>query len=157
MVSIVSPFICHEMMRPDAMILVFEYWVLNLIFQSPLSASSRGSLVSSHFLLLEWFHLHIWSSWYFSWQYDSGLWFIQPYIWHDVFCINREGNGTPLQYSCLENPMDKGAWWAAVHGVAKSRTQQSDWTNLSRVHHAKYWAGWIRSWNQDWKNIKNLR
>ena len=34
----------------------------------------------------------------------------------------REGNGTPLQYSCLENPMDGGAWWAVVHGVAKSRT-----------------------------------
>ena len=34
-----------------------------------------------------------------------------------------EGNGTPLQYSCLENPMDGGAWWAAVHGVAKSQTR----------------------------------
>jgi len=34
----------------------------------------------------------------------------------------REGNGTPLQYSCLENPMGRGAWWAAVHGVTKSRT-----------------------------------
>ena len=34
----------------------------------------------------------------------------------------REGNGTPLQYSCLENPMDGGAWWAAVHGVEKSQT-----------------------------------
>ena len=33
-----------------------------------------------------------------------------------------EGNGTPLQYSCLENSMDRGAWWAAVHGVTKSRT-----------------------------------
>ena len=33
-----------------------------------------------------------------------------------------EGNGTPLQYSCLENPMDGGAWWAAVYGVAQSRT-----------------------------------
>ena len=33
-----------------------------------------------------------------------------------------EGNGTPLQHSCLANPMDGGAWWAAVHGVAKSRT-----------------------------------
>ena len=31
----------------------------------------------------------------------------------------REGNGNPLQYSCLENPLDKGAWWATVHGVAK--------------------------------------
>ena len=39
-----------------------------------------------------------------------------------------EGNGNPLQYSCLENPMDEGAWWAAVHGVAKSRTQLSGFT-----------------------------
>ena len=37
-----------------------------------------------------------------------------------------ESNGTLLQYSCLENPMDGGAWWAAVHGVSKSRTQLSD-------------------------------
>ena len=34
-----------------------------------------------------------------------------------------EGNGNPLQYSCLENPVDRGAWWAAVHGVAQSRTR----------------------------------
>ena len=34
-----------------------------------------------------------------------------------------EGNGTPLQYSCLENPMDGGDWWATVHGVAQSQTQ----------------------------------
>ena len=39
---------------------------------------------------------------------------------------NEEGNGTPLQYSCLENSMDGGAWWAIVHGVAKSRTRLSD-------------------------------
>ena len=38
----------------------------------------------------------------------------------------REGNGNPLQYSCLENPMDRGAWLATVHGVAKSRTQLRD-------------------------------
>ena len=44
----------------------------------------------------------------------------QPYI--------GEGNGTPLQYSCLENPMDGGAWWAAVHGVTKSRARLSDFT-----------------------------
>ena len=40
----------------------------------------------------------------------------------------REGNGTPLQYSCLENPMDGGAWWAAVYRVAQSRTRLSDFT-----------------------------
>ena len=42
--------------------------------------------------------------------------------------LSGEGNGTPLQYSCLENPMDGGAWQAAVHGVAKSRTRLSDFT-----------------------------
>ena len=42
-----------------------------------------------------------------------------------VCCSIGEGNGTPLQYSCLENPMDGGAWWAAVHGVTKSWTQLS--------------------------------
>ena len=39
-----------------------------------------------------------------------------------------EGSGNLLQYSCLENPMDRGAWWATVHGVAKSRTRLGDFT-----------------------------
>ena len=39
-----------------------------------------------------------------------------------------EGNNNPLQYSCLENPMDRGAWWAKVHGVTKSRTRLRDFT-----------------------------
>ena len=39
-----------------------------------------------------------------------------------------EGNGNPLQYSCLENPIDGGAWWATVHRVAKSQTRLSDFT-----------------------------
>ena len=42
-----------------------------------------------------------------------------------------EGNGNPLQYSCLENPMDGGAWWASIQGVTKSRTQLSDFTSLN--------------------------
>ena len=46
----------------------------------------------------------------------------------------REGNGTPLQYSCLENPMDRGAWWAAVHGVTKSWTRLSDFTLTFHFH-----------------------
>ena len=45
-----------------------------------------------------------------------------------------EGNGTPLQYSCLENPIGRGAWWAAVHGVAKSRTRLSDFTFTFHFH-----------------------
>ena len=50
-----------------------------------------------------------------------------------------EGNGSPLQYSCLENPMDGGAWWAAVHGVAKSQTRlnnnSKDLLTLLAIHH----------------------
>ena len=45
-----------------------------------------------------------------------------------------EGNGTPLQYSCLENPMEGGAWQAAVHGVTKSRTRLSDFTFTFHFH-----------------------
>ena len=48
--------------------------------------------------------------------------------------VQGEGNGTPLHYSCLENPMDRGAWWAAVHGVAKSRTRLSDFTFSFHFH-----------------------
>ena len=48
-------------------------------------------------------------------------------------CIG-EGNGNPLQYSCLENSRDGGAWWAAVHGVAKSQTWLSDFTFTFHFH-----------------------
>ena len=47
---------------------------------------------------------------------------------------SREGNGTPLLYSCLENPIDRGAWQAAVHGVAKSWTWLSDFTFTFHFH-----------------------
>ena len=46
----------------------------------------------------------------------------------------KANNGTPLQYSCLENPMDGKAWWAAVHGVAKSRARLSDFTLTFHFH-----------------------
>ena len=49
---------------------------------------------------------------------------------HALKLFVGEGNGNPLQYSCLENPTDGGAWWATVHGVAKSRTWLSDLTSL---------------------------
>ena len=47
---------------------------------------------------------------------------------HPHLLPHGEGNGIPLQYSCLENPMDRGAWKAAVHGVAEGRTRLSDFT-----------------------------
>ena len=53
-------------------------------------------------------------------------------IHSEVF--RREDNGTPLQYSCLENPMDGGAWWAAVHGVAQSLTRLIDFTFTFHFH-----------------------
>ena len=62
------------------------------------------------------------------------------YVTNTVF-VNRsdfsgcgEGSGTPLQYSCLENPMDGGAWCAAVHGLAKSRTRLSNFTFTFHFH-----------------------
>ena len=51
-----------------------------------------------------------------------------------------EGNGTPLQYSCLENPMDRGAWSAAVHGVSKSQKRLRDFTFTFTFMH------WRRKW-----------
>ena len=51
-----------------------------------------------------------------------------------VVTTSGGGDGTPLQYSCLENPMDRGAWKAAVHGVAKSRTRLSDFTFTFHFH-----------------------
>ena len=54
------------------------------------------------------------------------LWLLWTYL--------RKGNGTPLQYSCLENPMDGGAWKAAVHGVTEGRTQLSDFTFTFYFH-----------------------
>ena len=51
-----------------------------------------------------------------------------------------DGDGTPLQYSCLENPMYGGAWYAAVHGVSKSRTRLSDFTFTFTIMH------WRRKW-----------
>ena len=48
-------------------------------------------------------------------------------LFHTPNSLFGEGNGNPLQYSCLENPVDRGAWWAAVHRVAQS------WTQLKRL------------------------
>ena len=74
-----------------------------------------------------------------------------------------EGNGNPLQYSCLENPMDGGALWATVHGVTKSRTWLSDFTFIFRKlkNLKQYWTSlvvqWLRiclpvQWMQAWSH-----
>ena len=58
----------------------------------------------------------------------------RPFTFNVIIDIFEEGDGTPLQYSRLENPMDGGAWWAAVHEVAKSRTRLSDFTFTFHFH-----------------------
>ena len=66
---------------------------------------------------------------------EAGKQIIQSkYHLHHPNTFIGEGNGTLLQYSCLENPMDGGVWWAAVHGVAKSRTRLSDFTFTFHFH-----------------------
>ena len=80
---------------------------------------------------------------YSHYMWDSGLfifiivqqsieWICHNYLFPLV--LIGEGSGTPLQYSCLENPMDGGAWWAAVHGVSKSRIRLSDFTFTFPFH-----------------------
>ena len=59
-----------------------------------------------------------------------GFYTVNMYVTYNT----GEGNGTPLQYSCLENPVGGGAWWAAIHGVAKSWTQQRDFTFTFHFH-----------------------
>ena len=62
------------------------------------------------------------------------------YVWFDFFFYSRlritsaEGSGTPLQYSCLENPLDGGAWKAAVHGVTEGQIQLNDFTFTFHFH-----------------------
>ena len=67
-------------------------------------------------------------------EMSSGLNVLKQICLWDIWGFPGEGNGDPLQYSCLENPMDGGAWWATVHGVAKSWTRLSDFTLTFHFH-----------------------
>ena len=70
-------------------------------------------------------------------------------------------NGNPLQYSCLENPMDGGTWWAAVHGVAMSRARLSDFTfTFTFLHWRRKWQptplflpGESQGWRSWWASV----
>ena len=82
----------------------------------------------------------LWTRWFLIfylallyWISLQGILRLQRLLWI-LHALCQEGNGTPLQYSCLENPMDEGAWWAAVHGVAMSQTRLSDFTFTFHFH-----------------------
>ena len=64
----------------------------------------------------------------------AGVWTVRSLVLTDVERLLREGDGTPLRYSCLANPIYRGAWWAAVHGVTQSWTRLHDFTFTFHFH-----------------------
>ena len=70
-----------------------------------------------------------------------------------------EGNGTPLQYFCLGNPMDGGSWWATVHGVVRSQTQLSNFT-FTFMHWRRKWQPtpvFLPGESQGWGSLMGCR
>ena len=123
---------CHFFVGPDTSFFL-ELLVIALCFSPgaywnvPTSGSSSSSVMSFYpFILFMGFsRQENWSGLLFPLPVDHvlpELFTITCPFWVALHDIAGEGNGTPLQYSCLENPMDGGAWWATVHGVAKSQT-----------------------------------
>ena len=104
-VSTFRPSICHEVMGRMLWSQVFECWVFSQLFHFPLSLSSRGSLVSLHFLPSEWYYLHIWGHWYFLRQSWFQLWFIQPSISQGILCISPSWITALLWWGGLPNSM----------------------------------------------------
>ena len=101
-----------------------------LCFQWLLRSTKRRGYPSPYFLRFVYWKIFISS----SRIQDKG-----PLINYMLNPGSREGSGTPLQYSCLESPMDGGAWWAAVYGVAQSQTRLSNWTEQN----------WCWSWSSN--------
>ena len=103
-------------------LLCLQTIITNLLFYSPPSHTMpRGRWIWNHFPRE---HHHN------DYLTLSGLFYFHLHLtcdqWHEIWVklgpCPGEGNGNPLHYSCLENPLDRGAWWAAVHGVIQSRT-----------------------------------
>ena len=94
--------------------------------------------LSIHKMIDIWFGSIFWLLWIillWIFKYTVSCGHISSFLFCRYLGVQLgEGNGTPLQYSCLENPMDGGAWWAAVQGVAKSRTRPSDFTFPFHFH-----------------------
>ena len=105
--------------------LCIYYLTYNLLFRSCYS-----DYWNLHVLSSVWLFATVWTV---AWQAPLSIGSSKQEYWSASLFpplgnLLGEGNGTPLQHSCLKSPMDGGAWWAAVHGVAKSRTWLSDFT-----------------------------
>ena len=111
---------------------IFETWVRSLSWKDHLELCTPvfwPGMENSMNCIGHW----VAKSW--TWLSDfHSLIYIPTYIYIYIWYIYGEGNGTPLQYSCLENPMDEGAWKAAVHEVAKSRTWLNNFTLTFHFH-----------------------
>ena len=97
--------------------IVIQKNLLNTVPHLHLSCHSQNNFYS-------WvvFHSRIQS------RFINYIWLLHFFIFFKSRTVAKKGNGNPLQYSCLENPMNGGAWWAAVHEVARSQTQLGNFT-----------------------------
>ena len=117
----------------------FECWVLSQLFHSPLSPSSKGSLVPLHFLSLGWCHLHIWDYWYFSWQ----SWFQL-----ELHMMYSAAAAKSLQsYPTLCDPIDSSPPGFPVPGILQARTLE--WVAISFSNEWK-WKVKVKSLSRVW-------
>ena len=132
-------------MGPEAMIFIF--WILSFktTFLSPLSLSSRGSLVLLHFLPKGWCHLHVWGNWYFS----QKSWFqLVPHpAWHFAWCtlhLNKQFSSVQSLSSVrlFATPSTGNLPGSSVHGILQARLLEWVAISFSRG------SSWLRNWTQ---------
>ena len=89
-----------------------------------------------------------WHHWLNGHEFEQALGVVMDREAFSLSCIG-EGNGNPLQYSCLENPRDRGAWWAAIYGVSQSRTRLK-WLNSSSSSSREAWWAAVHGVTKNW-------
>ena len=143
-------YVCHEVMGPDAMILVYSCWALSQVFHFPLLPSSRGSLVPLHFLPIGYYHLHIWGCWYFSLSILIPAW-ASSNLAFCMMCSSYKLNKlddhiqpccTPfpiLNQSVVPRPVLTVASWPAYRFLRRE-VRWSDIPRSLRIFHSLLWS-----------------
>jgi len=118
------------------MVLFFHFYIyLFFFFECFISLKDENNIfLNLTFLIIRWAPVNILIIYLYSSSVMYLFIFFPFIILHLLGIYFGEGNDTPLQYSCLENPMDGGAWWAVVHEVARTRTWLSDFTLFFHFH-----------------------